>query len=187
MTRKKGFSILELAIVLGIVGVVIGGIWATASNARRNVQASRLEQQTQVLVDNIRTYYASRALPAAQIVAATFTATLRTAGIFPEEMCPANCVNGTITTVYNGYGGTVTAAIPNLTAPINVVDLTYTGVDETGCIQLGSKLSARSGEFGLTSYTVDSALTTFPIPLSSLDSECDAANNTVVLRFTLRR
>lgn len=107
--------------------------------------------------------------------------------MFPEEMCPANCVSGTITTIYNGYGGTVTAEIPNLTAPINAVDITYTKLDEMGCIQLGSKISARSGEFGLTSYTVDSALTTFPIPLSSLDSQCDATNNTVVLRFTLRR
>lgn len=184
---EKGFSLLELSIVLGVVGAVIAGVWSVAVSARQNAKATELQQQTLSLVDNIRNYYSVRALPGAAIAAATLTATLRTAGIFPETMCPANCVSGAITTIYNGYGGTVTAAIPAGTAPINLVDVTYTRLDEVGCIRLGSFLSARASEYGLVSYTVDSALTTFPIPLTSLDAQCDATNNTVVASFSLRR
>lgn len=42
MTRrtKKGFSLLETAVVLGVVGLVIGGIWVAASTVTRENQVN---------------------------------------------------------------------------------------------------------------------------------------------------
>lgn len=183
----KGFSLLEMSIVLGIIAVVVGGIWAIASSTKSAVLATSLEQQTLRLVDNIRNYYVSRALPTAQVVSATMTSTLRTAKVFPEDSCPANCVSGTITTIYNPYKGSTTVAVPNLTSPINFVDIDQAAVPERGCIELGIKLSSRATEIGLESYKVGSTtITTFPITLSTLDTACAATNNTLTIRFKIR-
>lgn len=178
-----GFSMIELSIALGIIGIVIGGIWAIAGSTRNDMLSTRIEQQTLSMVQNVRNYYASRALPT---VAAAVTATLRAAGTFPEEMCPANCVSGGITTIYNAYGGTVTVAIPSVTAPINFFDVTYTTVNKKGCMALGMKLSTRSSELGLVSFDAGTSRTTFPIDLATLDTDCDSPTDTVVLRFKIR-
>jgi prepilin-type N-terminal cleavage/methylation domain-containing protein len=187
MDKRRGFSMVELSIALGIIGVVVSGIWVVASNTQQNMMASRLEQQTMILVKNVRDYYATRTLPAAQIVAATLTSTLRTASVFPEEMCPANCVSGGVTTVYNAYGGTATVAIPNETAPINHMEIAYADVTEKGCIETAMRLSARSSELGLYSYKVGAAaaITSFPISLATADSNC-AASNTLTITFNIR-
>lgn len=41
---RFGFSLIEAAIVLGIVGLVIGGIWAAASTVNENLKVSRTVQ-----------------------------------------------------------------------------------------------------------------------------------------------
>lgn len=59
--RSEGFSLVELAIVLGIVAVVMSGIWEVA---RRSRDASRTEQASEQLVlllRNIRGFYTSQA------------------------------------------------------------------------------------------------------------------------------
>lgn len=42
--RTAGFNLVEAAIVLGIVGLVIGGIWAAYSQVTLNRQTSKLQQ-----------------------------------------------------------------------------------------------------------------------------------------------
>ena len=45
MTRqnhKRGFSLIEAAIVLAVVGGVIGGIWVSADNVRENYKINQL-------------------------------------------------------------------------------------------------------------------------------------------------
>jgi type II secretory pathway pseudopilin PulG len=186
---KKGFSLIEAAIVLGLVGMVVGGIWMAMASTRASTQANQLQQQTLNLVKSVRDYYAARALPAAGDI----TSTLRTKGRFPEEMCPANCVSAGSYTVRNAYGGSTTVNIPNVTTYPNQVVVAYYGVDEKGCVQLGMSLSARSAELGLTGYCVTSEgcgggpeYTTFPIPLATLQSDCRATDNQLDLYFKIR-
>lgn len=183
MRKSSGFSLLEAAIVLGVVGSVVAGIWTISASTRASMQANALHQQTLNLIKNVRDYYAGRALPTAT---ADITSTLRTGSVFPEEMCPANCVSGTITTVYNSYGGTATVAVPNLTAPINQFDVTYTTVSQKGCIQLGMMLSARSSDVGLISFNAGTARTTFPLSLSTLTGDCATDSETVTVSFRIR-
>lgn len=56
-TKAPGFSLIEAAIVLGIVGLVIGGIWVAASSVMETRRQSRALEQAAIVVDNIRKLY----------------------------------------------------------------------------------------------------------------------------------
>ncbi len=53
MTRKnhkRGFNLIEAAIVLGVVGLVIGGIWVAAASVNRRFKISRLSSDMFAIV-----------------------------------------------------------------------------------------------------------------------------------------
>lgn len=50
---KKGFSLIESIIVLGIVGFVLGGIWIAAGSVNDHVKMNRLQTQTGMLNQKI--------------------------------------------------------------------------------------------------------------------------------------
>lgn len=52
--RKKGFSLLEAAVVLGVVGLVIGGIWVAASEVKTNQIVSEIVAGTNQYVQGVR-------------------------------------------------------------------------------------------------------------------------------------
>lgn len=177
---------MESAVVLGVVGLVIGGIWGVAASVRASMQANHLHQQTLNLVSSIRDYYANRPLPS---VTADITGTLRTKGRFPEEMCPANCVAASgapSNTVYNAYGGTTGVYIPNTATYPNQFHILYRSVSQKGCMELGMKLSAIAPEIGLVSFRTDTTRTTFPIPLATLQSDCLVISNGIDVYFKIR-
>ncbi len=176
---------MEAAVVLGVVGLVIGGIWGVASSVRASMQANQLHQQTLNLVSNVRDYYANRPLPS---VMADITNTLRTKGRFPEEMCPANCVASTgapSNAVYNAYGGRAYVSIPSLVTRPNQFYIIHNSVTQKGCMELGMKLSAIAPEIGLVSFVAGGGTrTTFPIPLATLKGDCPG--NSIILYFKIR-
>src|SRR5437867_1361141 len=57
-THQAGFNLIEAAIVLGIVGLIVGGIWAAASSAYENMRQQSGSKQLLSLVQNIRGFYA---------------------------------------------------------------------------------------------------------------------------------
>ena len=57
LRMKKGFSLIESAIVLGIVGLVIGGIWVATATIRENMLINKTVQGTGIIANNIRGLY----------------------------------------------------------------------------------------------------------------------------------
>jgi len=49
--HKKGFSLIEAAIVLGVVGLVLGGIWVAAASVNRRLKISRLASDMFAIVE----------------------------------------------------------------------------------------------------------------------------------------
>lgn len=197
---RKGFSLTEVALVLAVVGMVTGSIWTLMAASTQRNQVGTLYQQTMLLVKNVREYFSVRSIPTTGTeMTTTYTNdVLRAAGVFPEDMCPANCVNGTITTIYNAYGGTAVFALPDAdfsdvtdgVPQTNEFTITYTRISGQGCIELGMKLSAQAIRSGLNGYRVGSNAwnTTFPISTATLSSQCStaAAGNTLTLDYKLR-
>ncbi len=187
--KSSGFSLIEASIVLGVIGMALGSIWVVTSSVRQSAKATSLQQQINLTVQNIRTYYAGRALPtgaAGEITASTFTDTLRDRSVFPEDMCNAACVAGG--DPVNVYGGAVLVNIVN-TSPFTTFNLNLDGVDKRGCIQAMMNLTARSAELGLTSIEANggTARTSFPVGVSTAESDCSSeADNELDLIFNIR-
>lgn len=52
--RRKGFNLLEAAIVLGVIGLVIGGIWVAASAVAFNYKVNRMDEGFGIIIQNLK-------------------------------------------------------------------------------------------------------------------------------------
>jgi prepilin-type N-terminal cleavage/methylation domain-containing protein len=55
--RRRGFTLTEIAIVLGIVGLILGAVWAAAKNVYSNVNSAKATEITSILIANVRGAY----------------------------------------------------------------------------------------------------------------------------------
>ena len=68
--RQRAFSLTEMAIVLGVIGLILAAIWTAASSANQRNKVDAAVQELQTTAQNMVTLYQNRALPAP----ATFSA-----------------------------------------------------------------------------------------------------------------
>ncbi len=83
--KKKtyGFTLTEIAIILGIVGMVLGVIWISAATLYTNMRIASSNRQLILITQAVRSIYAtSVTIAAADGVA--ITGSLIPAGIFPR-------------------------------------------------------------------------------------------------------
>lgn len=90
--KRRGFSLLEVAIVVAIAGFVVSGLWFVASKVQRNVAINTATDQLYQIVENIRAIYISRpgiavdGTALAGCGAANFHSRLSCQGAFPADM-----------------------------------------------------------------------------------------------------
>lgn len=182
--HQRGYSLVELAIVLGVVGLVSGGIWALASRLQEMGRMRLTQQQLIVLNKNIRGYYQTRSC----VPAGDQTNTLRTATvpIFPREMISG----ATVVDQWNGgvsvLGGLGPVACYSFTVRFNAMPAAV-------CTELVPQLTA-PGEIsrGLQSASINSvALTNLPPNPTAIAGaaagQCNEnATATVALTYQLR-
>ena len=60
---RKAFSLIEAAIVLGVVGLVIGGIWWVASAVREAQKIQRLSEDIYLALSKLREVYQHQQIP----------------------------------------------------------------------------------------------------------------------------
>lgn len=89
---KRGFTLTEIAIVLGIVGLILGAIWVAAAAVYNNLRTSKGTTELLVTVQNIRALYATSGLvdagadmPVNAPPAAGGGRTYLQAGVFPAD------------------------------------------------------------------------------------------------------
>jgi type II secretory pathway pseudopilin PulG len=52
--KQRGFNLIEAAIVLGVVGLVIGGIWIAAAAVNKNYKINQTQQGVLEIIQRIR-------------------------------------------------------------------------------------------------------------------------------------
>lgn len=83
--RRGAFTLIELVVVLGIVAIVLGVIWAGASAVWSNYKIERTTRQIMDVVNNVRAYYGPNNAFAALAVG-DITAAVDGNGLIPVEM-----------------------------------------------------------------------------------------------------
>jgi len=87
---RRGFTLTEIAIVLGIIGLILGAIWTAAASVYLNHAIKKAEQQILTIVGNMRSLYPTGFSSAVQ---ADITCDVIPAGVFPSDMVlPGPCV-----------------------------------------------------------------------------------------------
>jgi type II secretory pathway pseudopilin PulG len=140
---KRGFTLTEAAIVLGIVGLILGAIWVAASAVYSNMRVSTANTQLMQIVQNIRSLYAS----STQMSTATTTAELASAGAFPTDTNPA------AGTPRDGWGGLITITYPAAggVCPIagDCFAVNFAGVPQDACVKMAVSNGGQGRDSGL--------------------------------------
>jgi prepilin-type N-terminal cleavage/methylation domain-containing protein len=63
--RQRGFSLVEIAVVLGVVGIILGAIWVAAVSVSKKETVNQATQELQTIEQNMVTLYQNRSFPSA--------------------------------------------------------------------------------------------------------------------------
>ncbi len=88
---RAGFNLVEAAIVLGVIGLVIGGIWVAAAAVQENYRQSKTLEQVLSIASNLTQVY--KGIP---ITSTSFLSDTSNSGIwgsvFPVDMVVSNSI-----------------------------------------------------------------------------------------------
>ena len=170
---QKGFNLVEAAIVLGVIGLVIGGIWVAAAAVQSNLRKSDASKGLIQIVQNVRNLYYGQS--------PSSTGAITTALINANAM-PGDFVNGT--NAVNPWNGAVAVSIAGTSN--DQIDVSFAGMPRDGCIELTSRNTNISTGVGLTQIVIGTVtVTSFPYLPTTAATDC-STSNTVVWRFGLR-
>lgn len=105
-SKTHGFTLAELAVFMGVVGVVLGVVWTAATSLSNSNKAYLATQEVAQVAQNIREFYMNaQGIPlGAASCGGDVTSALASVGnssVFPSNM--RHLVSGTTYTVYNPY------------------------------------------------------------------------------------
>jgi len=178
---RHAFSLIESVIVLALIGLVIGGVWAASNSLMKNITVNRTIAGMVQIISNVRAMYA-RSSETATVALANPTG--MEMGIFrgadgyvlsPGGSRIASPLRGTGTIVFvNYYPQSFT--LPSGRVADNVIRLQYGGrIRQEDCVSfvagVTSRFSANGSLMEFASTSSPAAVTTFPyIPTAS---ECN--------------
>ncbi len=186
-SSRHGFSLVEAAIVLGVVGLVIGGIWVGAGALSESYKVNKTAEGILSTSKNVQNLISARDSEAIGHVV-SITQTLIDAGAFPEDW-----VRGSVVETPLGNDMRVANAYIGLPGPR--FSFYIDGVSRQHCIKLLVSLTAHpsssisSQRLGVGWLYVNSHFTTtsFPITLAVAETACDSSANSLEFGFMYTR
>lgn len=181
--NNKGFSLVEASIVLGIVALVIGGIWVGAAAVTENFKVSKAEEQVLTIAQELRRFYfGSRS-----------TAGLTTAVAINQNLFPVDMVYGS--TAQNPWDGSV--AIASVSGNTQNFSITFNNIPSDACATISTRLSLTGPEIGLRNIRVGTSsmwaydpssdgTVTAPITPVQAATACGTGNANAQWEFSIR-
>jgi prepilin-type N-terminal cleavage/methylation domain-containing protein len=160
---QRGFSLIELMLVLGIIAVLVIGLFALFSQADTSARTSELIKGVAGLNANIRSLYNSQSGYDTGDMIPT---------LVKANAVPSNWVKGN--TLQHGFGGTVT-----VTGNSSTFSIATDHIPNEVCIRFLSEQGSSS--WGSVSVNQKS-ITSLPVKVADATLECNAgASNNIVL------
>lgn len=201
---KRGFSLIEMAIVLGVLGIVLAGLWGLVSVAREHIKREDAFEQISIVVQNTRDFFKGRArvaTPAGARTAAALTSYLIEQNVLlPEQIRDRSVGTGNFVADHPwGSAGASGAALPNggLLISSDAVDhsgayqVELRGLKLGSCVALVSRFSGASAPAGLLKIKINAnAERDPPVTAEIAGTECVAPTgqgNTILLTYRLRQ
>jgi hypothetical protein len=148
---KKGFNLIEAAIVLGIVGLVVGGIWVAATSVYANLRSKRATDELLSIVQGVRALYATSSSFGAAV--GDITPLMAQANVIPSDMLSTTPNLATSANTMNPWSGQVGIVVPGAGA-INATQfaVVFSNVPPTACVDLLMRNAGGTGrDSGLVS------------------------------------
>lgn len=191
--QKQGFNLIESAIVLGVLGVVIGGIWLAASVVIENRKITETVEGLALAVRNIQ-----QQISISDSVAAGNAVNLDST-LIALKAVPANWISGA--SIKTPFG---TLSVGNYISPPRF-DMGFYKIPKQVCIKLVPRITALQASTGsVSSYyrgiglgyvqilgpgnTHNWPTTTFPVTTAQATAACiEETDNVIVLTFGYSR
>ncbi len=175
--QRRGFSLLEMAIVLGIIGVVLASLWGVISIVHETIKRDEATRQIEMAVQNVRAFYLGKgtvATPAGSGTFSNLTDYLLRQGVLPQDMIRDRAA--TTLRADNSWGsGGPSGSIGDGTFAVDNTDVATSydrfrielrGLSFSACVALLSRLSGESGPKGLL-YVEVNGTTEDEMPVSA--------------------
>jgi len=189
--KRRGFTLTEIAIVLGIVGLILGAIWVAAAAVYNNLRVSHGNTQILQIAQAVRTLYATQST----ITAGDDSLAMITAGTVPSDM-----VNAAATGLTNVWGGNF--YVGGTGDGLGIV-VQSNAVPQAQCIDLVAMVGGSTRDSGLfqakslgagTTATAYAAIATVPatgaltvaVAPTAASTACVAGLNTLQFGFLLK-
>ena len=201
--RRRGFSLAEFAIVLGIMGIVLGALWGVVSIVRENMKRGEMAEQMIAMVNNIRSFYmgtSAARTPAGSVAESDVTDYLLKQGVLLSEQLrdrtagtwvadhPWGATGASNTLLANGGIGVSGLDAGAVNVSNRAFRIQLRGLKYSSCVALASRLSG-SNPMGLIAVHINGTLTN-PITPDSAAANCNPAPagtaNTLDFLYALR-
>lgn len=87
---RRGFTLTELAIVLGVIGIILGAVWGAAANVYANHRVTQAVQQITTIVGSMNGLFVQGTIPSPG-GGQPLSALAAHAGIIPSDMLSTSC------------------------------------------------------------------------------------------------
>lgn len=172
--NQQGFNLIEAAIVLGIVGLILGGVFAAWGVVAGQQRIRKAYDMTTIIVQQVRSTYATRS-SLDSVTGAVFTNALINAEIIPNEWI-VNAGN-----LYNPWGGTVLITPETLSA--SAMNISFSQINKADCLKLANLILGAARTQGLTQ--IDSTTVTNTSNFTTIRGNV-CSTGTLSLHFLLK-
>jgi prepilin-type N-terminal cleavage/methylation domain-containing protein len=128
--KPRGFTLTELAIVLGVIGTILGAIWVASANVTAGNKAQKAQGEVQQILAGYRSMFAQRAVDG--VNGADITQLGINSNYFPSDMISA-------ATVLNPWGTTVTVRGDS---GWNGIIISFWNLPQNACSRLANSLAS---------------------------------------------